>query len=121
MLWLIRVRTQRRVMEAKDTLWHINWGDGDNTYVLAPDEKTAKGMMPEGEDMVNYMAKMDSLDNIIFKAGKLEGRREVVDFIGEEPFEHNYDMGGHRVDDCFACLWEAKLKEWGIDERRKDG
>lgn len=36
-----------------------------------------------------------------------EGIKLVVDFIGEEPFEHNYDGQEHRTNDCFACRWQA--------------
>ncbi|KKM69272.1 hypothetical protein LCGC14_1452490 [marine sediment metagenome] len=55
----------------------------------------------------------------IYKRGKVDGRKEVVDFIGQ-PFEHNeqYLPGAseptHFEDDCFACKYEAKLKEWGL-------
>ena len=54
---------------------------------------------------------------ISFKAGI----KKVVDFIGEEPFEHNeeYKLGTseliHHKDDCFACRYEAQLKEWGLE------
>jgi len=53
------------------------------------------------------------------KQGIDKGRKEVVELLGEEPFEHNYSIGiaerEHLTDDCFACRWEAKLKEWGIE------
>ena len=49
-----------------------------------------------------------------------QGRQEVVDFIGRDAFEHNYSMYGHQTHDCFACKYEAKIKEWGIKEV-KDG
>ena len=44
------------------------------------------------------------------------GVKEVVDLIGKAPFEHNYSMHGHQAEDCFACEYEVKLKEWGINE-----
>lgn len=44
-----------------------------------------------------------------FKAGK----REVVEFIGEKPFEHS--IHGHCTGDCFACRWQAQLKIWFKD------
>jgi hypothetical protein len=51
---------------------------------------------------------------ISFKAGV----KEVLDFIGENPFEHNYFRHGmnetHDVNDCFACKFDAKIKEWDI-------
>ena len=51
-------------------------------------------------------------DEISLKAGM----KKVVDFIGEEPFEHNYDGQEHLSNDCFACRWQTQLKEWGIEE-----
>ena len=43
-----------------------------------------------------------------------EGIKLVVEFLGEEPFEHNYHRQTfeHLEDDCFACKWEAQKKEW---------
>ena len=52
-----------------DTLFHINWGDGDNFFVIAPDEATAKERMPDGRDMVNTIVSLDHLYNLIFNAG----------------------------------------------------
>ena len=57
---------------------------------------------------------IDSMCQESIMAAHKEGRKEVVEFIGEEPFEHNYDGQEHRTDDCFACRYEAKLKEWGL-------
>jgi len=54
------------------------------------------------------------------KEGKQEGRREVAEFIGNEPFEHNisYPPGSeiptHYTNDCFACRWQDQKKEWGL-------
>ncbi len=45
-----------------------------------------------------------------YQAGEKAGIKEVVDFIGKEPFEHDYFSN-----DCFACKWEAKLKDWGVE------
>ena len=65
------------------------------------------------------MEVMDKVRQIVedaYYAGKAKGRQEVVDFIGVELFEHNYSGLVHLLDDCFACKWQAKLKEWGIGE-----
>jgi len=35
-------------MKAKDTLWHVNFGDNDDAFVIAPDIKTAKERMGGG-------------------------------------------------------------------------
>lgn len=91
-------------METKDTLFHINWGDEDNFYVVAPDEKTAIERMPDGKDMVNYIVRLDLLYQMILQ----EGIKEVVEFIQEE----GYLMGNR---------WQAKLKEWlGSKEDKKE-
>ena len=66
-------------MEAKETLWHINWGDGDNAFVLAPNESVARERLPESKDRVNFIVRLDSLYQIIFKAGKQAGIREAID------------------------------------------
>jgi len=113
-------------MEAKDTLWHINWGDGDNFYVIAPDKETAISRMLDGKDMVNSVAKLDHLYSLIFKAGynqslqdhkhewddnyykgKQVGRKEVVEWVEEWNFWDNLSDDIHRE-------WQAKLKEWRI-------
>lgn len=56
-------------MEARDTLWHIDWGDGDTTFVVAPDRETAISRMPDGKDMVNTVVQLDCLYNLILEAG----------------------------------------------------
>jgi len=81
----------------KDTLFHINWGDGDTTFVIAPDEQTAIERMPDGKDMVNYVVKLDILYQKIFKAGI----REVVEW-----------MMGNYPEICDFHL-TAQLKKWG--------
>lgn len=56
---------------------------------------------------------------VSFKAGI----QEVIDFIGQ-PFEHNYFRHGvngkevHDINDCFACKFEDKLKEWGVEIKK---
>ncbi len=72
-------------MEAKDTLWYINWGDGDNTFVVAPDKETAKSRMVAGKGMVNYVVELDAIYQSIFKAGQ-ESVRAIPE-IGEVEFE----------------------------------
>ena len=56
-------------MKAKDTLWHVNFGDNDNSFVIAPDKETARERMGEGKEMVNYVVNLDALYQQIFKAG----------------------------------------------------
>ena len=56
-------------MEAKESLWHIEWGDGDTSFVIAPDEKTAISRMPDGKGMINSIVKLDALYQMILKAG----------------------------------------------------
>ena len=61
-------------MKATDTLWHIGWGDGDNCYIVAPDEKMAKKRMGECKSMVNYIVRLDCLYQKILRAGVNEGK-----------------------------------------------
>lgn len=39
-------------MEAKDTLFHIHWGDGDDTFIIAPNKETAISEMPDGKEVI---------------------------------------------------------------------
>ena len=54
----------------------------------------------------------DDIYNAILQAGI----KQVVEFIGEHPFEHNTTgvYPYNHLDDCFACRYETKLKDWGI-------
>lgn len=88
-------------MEVRDTLFHINWGDGDNCYIIAPDRETAISKMEEGRLMVNYVVKLDNLYQMILKAGI----REVVEWIRLHP---NVPFYQYRE-------WQAQLKLWGIE------
>jgi hypothetical protein len=126
-------------MEAKDTLWHINWGDGDDFYVIAPTKKIAIDRMPEGKGMVNYVVKLDHLYKLIFKAGikyawdilsphlPLNVKGECFYCgVGSTPDEKGYH---HDKDNCWGgdqLCWnneyyddarelQSKLKEWGLD------
>ena len=65
-------------------------------------EEEAKG----GHNAISYLEGK--------KVGEKLGMDKVVELVGKEPFEHNYSMSEHHIDDCFACKYEAKLKEWGI-------
>lgn len=66
------------------------------------------------KDSMMSQARLEQAE-VSFKAGI----KEVVNFIGQ-PFEHNYFRHGvketHDINDCFACKFENKLKEWGIDK-----
>ena len=64
-------------MKEQETLFHIEWGDGDHAFVLAPNEKTAIEKMSEGKDMIRYVVKLDGLYQMIFKAGYDAGYRNV--------------------------------------------
>jgi len=59
-----------------DTLWHIEWGDGDTIFVIAPDKETAIERMPDGKDMINNVTRWDALYQTIFKAGYEQGLKE---------------------------------------------
>ena len=113
-------------MAAKDTLWHINWGDGDTTFVIAPDKETALKQMGDGKDMVNTIVCLDAIYSIIKGAGHQAGRREVVEFIHTEfggyipGFKGGLTLKNILIDEeCgevgSMVKWQAKLKEWGIE------
>ena len=106
-------------MADSDTLWHIEWGDGENTFVIAPDKEAAIEKMPDGKDLVNSVVKLDGLYNMIFKAGydkclaiteknyllgKKHGRREVGEWV-----EKKHLIRLERED-----IWQTQLKIWGI-------
>ena len=78
------------------------WCDGYNKGFKAGMEEEAKG----GHNAISYLEGK--------KVGEKLGMDKVVELVGKEPFEHNYSMSEHHIDDCFACKYEAKLKEWGI-------
>jgi len=92
-------------MKAKETLFHINWGDGDTSFVIAPDEETAKDRMADGKDMVNYIVKLDSLYQRIFKAGI----KEVVEWVEQNRYQRTRKESLRVWNED----WQAKLKEWG--------
>ena len=86
-------------MEARKTLWHINWGDGDDFYVVALTKEAAINAMPEGKDMVNYVVKLDSVATALYKAGQDSRLKEVKEWIEE-----------HREDKDALDKWQAFLK-----------
>jgi len=64
-------------METKDSLFHISWGDGDESFVIAPDEETAGERIPESKGMVNSVIRLDGVYQAIFKAGREAERRSI--------------------------------------------
>ena len=101
-------------MEAKNTLFHIDWGDGDTTFIIAPDEQAVRERMPDGKDMVNYVVRLDNLYQRIFRAGI----REVVEWIHENSIGciSHRDIEEDRVRSGVGLSfieedWQAFLKE----------
>jgi len=93
-------------MEGKNTLWRINWGDGDNFYVVASSEKAAIEGMPDGKDMVNFVVKLDHLYQEILKAGIKEVVEDMARTLETAPHHKT-------IASMWQCLqkWQAKLKE----------
>jgi hypothetical protein len=99
-------------MEAKNTLWHINWGDGDDFYIVAPDKETAIKGMPEGKDMINYMVRLDCVAHTLYKTGRESMLKEVKEWVNHylmlpelpELREDNFQK-------VFIPQWQAFLKE----------
>ena len=111
-------------MEAKDTLFHINWGDGDNSYVVAPDQATAIERMSDGKDMVNYVVRLDTLYALIFKAGMrevvelvLQTIKDEPEFSGDMPDELWIELSGNRHNTLLAMRNSVRLTKKGITER----
>ena len=119
-------------MKAKDTLFHINWGDGDDFYITAPDRATAIERMPDGKDMVNYVVELKHLYQIIYKAGMeeeakgghnaisyLEGLQEGIRKVLRWENEHDvigfvYDTSDPEVERQNMIDYAKQLKDWGI-------
>ncbi len=119
----------------KDTLWHIDWGDGDTNFVIASSKKKAIAKMRDGKDMANFVVKLDYLYNFIFKAGeekargnilaklrqprtdtilrayfdggKQQGIKEVVEWVEDWNFWDN-------LSDDIRREWQAQKKKWGL-------
>jgi len=101
-------------MEAKDTLFHINWGDGDTTFVIAKDKEDAQNKMGDGKDMVNYIVQLDRLYGLIFKAGI----KEVAEWIEKDRYQVNQKnipaLGIIPLSLIHLERWQAKLRSWGL-------
>jgi len=111
-------------MGDKETLFHIMWGDGDNTFVIAPDKQTAISRMPEGKDMVRSVVKLDELYKMIFKVGireVVEWIPSLIEAIKKEMREDDWGVE-HSViypdalDELVKRVVKAKLKEWGVED-----
>lgn len=92
-----------------ETLFRINWGDGDDSFVIAPDEATAISRMPDGKDMVNYVVRLDALYRMIYKAGQ----REVVEWV-EKEFGYYTEDGLTRIiiDDDGYFGHQGNIGKW---------
>ena len=143
MLWLIRVRTQRREMEAKDTV--MSWDEAAKDKELTQEDTfhceqlAITGVDPSEEYAdrqfeANYKEAMAAMQRcltaeaqaeISFKAGKLEGRREVVEWMEGNCMLSVLDKGRFTYKDTGSITfnlgnlgdseeWQAKLKEWGL-------
>lgn len=99
-------------MEDKDILWHINWGDGDTTFVIAPDKETAIKQMGDGKDMVNSIVGLHAIYSIIKGRGHRAGIREVAEYLQR----HFLNVNELQIDGKWLPneKWQAKLKEWGL-------
>ena len=52
-----------------DKLFHIEWGDKDHSFVIAPDKETAIERMSEGKDVVRSIVELEHIYKLIFEAG----------------------------------------------------
>ena len=111
-------------MEAKDTVMN-DQQVLDFYYTNRKKDISEKGLL-EAQAEISFKAGREEERKFILqntdrdKRARLEGIREVVEFIGE-PFEHNIKANPfaglriHDVEDCFACKYEVQLKVWGIE------
>ncbi len=97
----------------KESLFHINWGDGDNCFIIAADENTARGGMSDGRDMVNFIVRLDAVYKMIFEAGQKQERERIIQW-GIEPCPHWAEGSTKEVGiikrDCSLC-WRALGEE----------
>ncbi len=88
-----------------DTLFHIEWGDNDHSFILAPDKETAIERMSEGKDMVRSVVELAQLYKLIFEAGARS--KEMTDeLLSPEELlkEHPWLSPDAHGDTCFACM-----------------
>ena len=97
-----------------DTLWHINWGDGDNCYTVAPDKETAISRMPHGRDMVNYVVQLDHLYQMIYKAGQRGAIKVYTPYV--KALE---DENGSLIGFAHTHGWRSSGVEFGKRCREK--
>ncbi len=61
-----------------DKLFHIVWGDGDNAFVLAPDESAAQAEMGDIRDMIRTVCELPSVFQEIFELGEGAERKRIL-------------------------------------------
>ncbi len=71
-----------------DKLFHIEWGDDDNSFVLAQDDVEAREKMGDIRDMIRTVCELPSVFQEIFELGKgAERERIEKEFIwGQVPY-----------------------------------
>lgn len=60
-----------------EKLYHINWGDGDNSYIFAGTKEEAIERMSDGKDMVNYVVQLNAVLKYAHQAVAEEIRKEL--------------------------------------------
>lgn len=67
------------MLTPEETLFHIVWGDGDNTFVVAEGVKEAIAKMTDGRDMVRSVTELGHLYRSIFEVGLQSQLAKVKD------------------------------------------
>ncbi len=78
-----------------DKLFHIEWGDDDNSFVLAQDDVEAREKMGDIRDMIRTVCELPSVFQEIFELGKGAERERIMGVIESlnsigHPYGGNY-------------------------------
>ena len=103
-------------MESKETLFHIEWGDGDHSFIIAPDGATAVERMTDGKDTVRSVTNLAELHKMIFKAGEMEMFKKLRQALRGEPTVFDYALDGVEVLWLYENSKPSQLEEHNIGD-----
>ena len=79
-------------MLSEDTLFHIEWGDGDHVFIIAPTKEEAIGRITDGKDMIRSVVELKHLYNLIYQAGVADTQRGIGEWL-----ERKYHYKAHLI------------------------
>jgi len=103
-------------VESKETLFHIEWGDGDHSFIIAPDGATAVERMTDGKDTVRSVTNLAELHKMIFKAGEMEMFKKLRQALRGEPTVFDYALDGVEVLWLYENSKPSQLEEHNIGD-----